>query len=169
MAQTSFTGHRRQRKTPKSVARAERTARFFIFSGGFGTIVAITLIFFFLVSVVVPLFGGADAEEERVAATLETSDLLGIGSDEYRAIGWAVHRDGSLEYREARSGKLIERKQLFDGSKLTAYQETFEPATDTRPARTRWIFGFADGSIRTLIIAFDSSFKDPPSTYSIAK
>ncbi|MHC4940708.1 MAG: ABC transporter permease subunit [Planctomycetota bacterium] len=154
MAQNSFTGHRRQRKTPKSVARAERTAQVLIYAGGFGTIVAIGLIFFFLVSVVTPLFGGADAGQERVVAKAQAAGLIGTGCDEYRTITWTLFEDGTLQTRQFRTGEEIATEKLLGDSKPTAFKST--------PDGSRWIFGFADGTIRLLNIAFEIGFKELP-------
>jgi len=106
MADSSFTGHRRQRKTPRSVARAEFIARSLIYAGGFGTIAAILLIFGFLVSVVMPLFGGAEADDGRVIVERATNArVIGVGSDEYRTIAWSLHADGTVRTREFRTGR----------------------------------------------------------------
>ena len=52
----AYTGRTRERQTKPSVRRAENIARFLIGAGGVGTIVAVSLIFFFLLWVVLPLF-----------------------------------------------------------------------------------------------------------------
>jgi len=163
MSNPSYTGHRRHRKTPRSVARAEKTARFLIYAGGFGTIVAIVLIFGFLLSVVVPLFGGAEAGPERTVAREPGGDVLAIGVDEYRTTAWTLHRDGTLRTRAYRTGRPIVTTKVFDGSGLTASAHQVEPKN--RPeddSRIRFVLGFRDGSLRLLALRAQVETKELP-------
>ncbi|MEM8884693.1 MAG: ABC transporter permease subunit [Planctomycetota bacterium] len=154
MPEKSITGYRRQRKTPKSVARAERTARWFIYAGGFGTIVAVVLIFGFLIAVVAPLFAGAEAGEKRKIAATRSDELIGTGCDEYRSITWTLHESGRLSLVAFRTGEAMTSRDLLGGKRPTAWNRT--------PEGARWIFGFEDGTVRVLEIKFKVRFLEVP-------
>ncbi len=61
----NFTGVTRKRATSWSVAAGDRVAKSLISIGGIGTIVAVLLVFAYLVSVVVPLFFPGHVIEHR--------------------------------------------------------------------------------------------------------
>ena len=138
--------------TPPSVARAERTAKFFIYTGGFGTIVAVALIFIFLVGMVLPLFGGSETGEEKTVVTksVPVDTPLGIGCDEYRTVAFGVQPDGSIRTLDFATGQEIGTLDLLEGKQPTAYAST--------KSQTEWIFGFEDGSVRFLKIGFKERF-----------
>ncbi len=149
---------RRRRTTPRSVVRAERMAKFFIYTGGFGTIIAVTLIFTFLVTMVVPLFWGSETGEEHViASAVPARPPLAIGADEYRAIAWGIQADGTVRLLDFRTGQELGTRKLLDGPKPIAHAST--------AADTQWIFGYEDGTVRLVTIAFSERFieaKDLP-------
>src|SRR6187431_2092123 len=113
---------RRRRETRASVRVAERVAKLLISIGGIGTILAVTLILFFLVWVVAPLFAGAKATS-LVAETLPggTERAKGTGFspgphvavDEHRLLGATLDTDGSLSLWRPDTGALLKRRKLF--------------------------------------------------------
>jgi len=145
---------RRSRTTPKSVARAETTAKALIYAGGFGTIIAIALIFVFLVAMVVPLFTGSDAADSRaVASRIDAEPPLGIGCDEYRAIAWSLARDGTVRLLDYANGSELGERALYEGPRPTAVAST--------NSNVDWLFGFEDGTVRYLSIRFAVSYLEP--------
>ena len=96
---SAFTGRTRRRKTTRAVRTAETISRVLITAGGLGTIVAVTTICVFLVSVVVPLFTGARAETTAVQPALDAvrdGAPLHVELDEDRLAAWALLPDGQL-------------------------------------------------------------------------
>jgi len=148
-----FKGRERARVTPRSVRVAERTARWLISLGGIGTILAVSLIFLFLVWVVVPLF--RSGEMTRVATHAEAVDtareVIAIGGDEQKFVGWALQRDGTLRTFRIDDGTPLGERKLFEG-RATAW------STTPSKGGIGVCVGFADGTIRTGKITFDETF-----------
>jgi phosphate transport system permease protein len=151
----SYTGRQRSRQTPKSVARAESLARTMITAGGIGTIVAVVLIFVFLVWVVFPLFVPASSE---VAATFPHStnkvgNVLATAVDEYQMSAWTLADDGKLRVISLRDGSVITEKSVFPAD--------MKPTASAFPAAGKDIaLGFADGTVRVGAIEFEVGFED---------
>lgn len=148
---------RRPRTTKKSVLWIDRITTVGITAGGLAVIVAVLGIFVYLLSVVLPLFGGASLSAAKSSSLLpaaEVESVLGTDLDEYRTIGFVFHRDGRLGLFDAASGAPLGERRLFDGE-ATAF------------ARSRVtggiVVGFADGSVRLGRIAFASRFLDAAS------
>ncbi len=149
----SFTGHSRRRHTSKLVRVGEVVSRLLITVGGIGTIVAVTMVCVFLVWVVHPLFQGASVREvPGFAPAWPSSRPLRTAVDEYQLLGWSLMPDGNLFVYRLDNGKVLERRSLFPGQKLTACSS---------PVREQEIaFGFADGTIRMGRIRFASRFPE---------
>src|SRR5690606_25253244 len=90
---------RRRRVTRRSVHVAEVLSRVFITLGGLGTIIAVTMIFLFLLYVVGPLFQSPDVASPSPLALpveVDVATTVQAGVDEYGQIGWVVRKDGEL-------------------------------------------------------------------------
>jgi len=155
MNQESYTGRKRSRKTPRSVRRAEVAAKAFIFTGGFGTILAVSLIFGFLLWVVVPLFGSGDLAP-RATVPVESGraghEVLASNVDEYRLMTWLLYSDGHVRVLRLDDGSTLEDRVLFEQGDPTAVARTHTPDGE------RIVIGFADGSVRSGSLAFSSRF-----------
>lgn len=137
-------------------------AKFLISVGGVGTIAAVTLIFVFLVWVVVPLFRGADHDDARHAAVAaNTNAPLAIGNDEYRRLAFALDPSGELVVWRTDDGAQLEKRTLFPDGRLTAVAQ--------RDSNGDMAFGFADGSVRLGRIAFSARFVDASAQPEIAR
>lgn len=80
----------------------DKVANFTIGLGGVSVIVAIALIFFYLVFEVWPLFKGAEVSAEKPMAT--SSPALYLNADEYNDSGIRVLADGQVQVVDAKSG-----------------------------------------------------------------
>ena len=154
-----FSGRRRSRTTKVSVKVMDGVARFFITVGGFGTIVAVTAVFLFLVWVVWPIFADPDVEEPSVAEVgwaaaidLEQIKPLHVAVDDYNLMTWAVYSDGMIRAFDLRGGTLLEEIPVSEDATMTAWSF---PQRGSQVA-----FGFDDGTIRLGTIEFDLSFVD---------
>ena len=85
----------------------DRFARYFVAVGGVGAIAAILLIFFYLVYVVIPLFGGASIEVTRRFAVPGGSETLQLSMDEQTEIGLRYTRDGHVLFFRTLDGSVI--------------------------------------------------------------
>jgi phosphate transport system permease protein len=146
----AYAGRPRRRQTRRSVRVAEALARLFVTVGGIGTIVAVVGVFVFLLSVVIPLFQSAAVQGETRAKVPWAAAPVGMGVDEDQTIAWALFPDGGLQVVHLEDGRLLEKRPLFEGAKLTAW--SFSPGGEEAA------FGFADGSVRTGKIRFTTRF-----------
>ncbi len=146
---TGYSGRDRGRRTPRTVRVAEAVARWLIALGGIGTIFAVSLIFLFLVWVVLPLFqdGELTREATHVGAIDRSSDVIAIGGDELQLMGWSLHRDGTVRTFRMDSGQPLGERQVFDGQ-ATAW------STTPHKGGISLCVGFSDGSIRSGAITF---------------
>lgn len=155
---TSFTGRTRRRQTNWTVRFVDRIARGLIAAGGIGTIAAVFLVCFFLLSVVFPLFqGGKISEPTQLAAAWKSLPPVQVGIDEYRELGWALLPDGKVQVFRMSDGQLLEEVNPFrttdaEVPDLTAW------AFSTRGDEAA--FGFSDGSVRVGRIGFEANYVD---------
>ena len=128
--QTARGATQRRRPTRPSVRFAEVVARCLISIGGIGTILAVTLILFFLAWVVVPLFVGARAEpivSASIQAPARSDTVLHAAVDEQGLLGWSLSPDVGLTLWRADTGLLVERRKLFVPGALTAASFPIQP------------------------------------------
>jgi phosphate transport system permease protein len=145
---------RTSRKTRRSVWLAEVVSRYLITAGGIGTIVAVITVFLFLLYVAAPLFYPPSITgQHRTPIDWSKAAPLQMGMDEDQLMCWALFKNGSLHVVRLDTGELLEKRELFDGERLTAV--SFNPAGDNAA------FGFEDGSVRMGKIGFATSFVPP--------
>lgn len=144
---------------------AETAAKLLISIGGIGTILAVTLILFFLVWVVAPLFAGASAVplvSEALPGGTDRTAPAGTGPqvpgpqvavDEHQLLGATLDPDGSLSLWRPDTGALLKRRKLFVAGALTAASFPVEAGEAA--------LGFADGSVRFGRFEFRTATHDP--------
>ena len=89
--------------------------RWYVAVGGLGVIVAVLLIFLYLLYEVLPLFGGAEIEErERYSASWVQADdpPLMLAMEEQGEVAIRVARSGQVSFFNARDGKAVLQQQL---------------------------------------------------------
>ncbi|MEM7245289.1 MAG: ABC transporter permease subunit [Acidobacteriota bacterium] len=150
MAESSFTGRRRERRTSNRVLLIDHLAKWTITVGGLSTIGAVLLVCFFLAWVVVPLFGGGDISEPTQSAAEGRSRVL--LSDEYRLASYTVDEDGRIALSRTDTGEL-----LAEHRPLTVAPTAFA----TGPGSEQVVFGFPDGRVQLVRCAFVSEFLEP--------
>ena len=133
---------------------AERVARTLITIGGIGTIVAVTTICVFLISVVWPLFGGAQVQpaEGAVLPLLQTSAARHMAVDEFQSLGWVLLDDGRVAAFRVSDGQVLSVRPLREDARLTAVHVA---VGDRRVAA-----GYADGRVVLAEIGFTTRFVD---------
>lgn len=147
----AYTGRARRRQNRWKVRAADLAARWIITIGGIATIVAVLLVFVFLVSVVAPLFWPAASLAVNKSAGGESiGQPLAVGLDEYRLLGWEVSETGELRVFRLDTGDTISRSPLLEQGRLTALSSSATGADV--------VAGLDDGSLRVGQIAFVSEF-----------
>jgi phosphate transport system permease protein len=153
----SFTGVSRKRATKWSVAAGDRFAKSLISIGGIGTIVAVLLVFAYLVSMVVPLFfpGRVTSTEAFAGAVDHGANVVRLGVDEFGLIGWALFPDGRVRAFRMDNGETLEDLTPAQSGLSDMMAAAF--AVDGQQAT----FGFNDGRIRVGQIGFETTFLEP--------
>ncbi|WP_263081495.1 ABC transporter permease subunit [Endozoicomonas sp. Mp262] len=102
----------------------EKLAHWGVATGGLGVILAIALIFFYLLYEVAPLFKGAklNLESSYSRQITENSTVLFLAMDEYAEIALRILSSGQAIFSSAKSGQLIKQLPLPipEGVKVTA-------------------------------------------------
>ena len=125
--------------------------------GGIGTILAVSAVFLFLASVVVPLFQHGDAKPlaDVPAHTASNSTrAFAIGVDEYRVAGWTLDADGVVRVFRADTGDSVATLRVAAADSLAA--ASFDVASRS------FALGLSDGSLRFGRIVFRTDFPDAP-------
>jgi phosphate transport system permease protein len=146
---------RRRREMRKSARVAERAARLAITFGGVGTILAVSLIFVFLFSVAMPLFGSADLDVAAIHAADtdgEGREVIHGGVDEYGRLLWMLESNGRLSLSSVADGRPVAELDLA-GASGAPTAHAMEPGTE------RIVLGFADGTARIGEIGVTSSLE----------
>jgi len=159
-----LTGRRRNRKTKFTVRLGDAAARTLITIGGFGTIIAVSTVFIFLVAVVIPLFRSPEAGDMRAVTKTATDGMtedgepviaetpLHIAADDYNLLAWAAYPDGMIRVFEVATGRLLDEHMLAPTARMTA--ASFPQHGDQAA------IGYEDGTIRLVRIAWELAFLD---------
>ncbi|HMB15560.1 MAG TPA: hypothetical protein VKN62_04520 [Pelovirga sp.] len=151
--QQSFTGAKRRYKTKKSIKFMDLAAKILISLGGVGTIIAVTGVFVFLASVVVPLFAPAElTPAQRVTELSEqTRNAPLLITDEYLLSAWTLEGGGAAAHSFVLAdGRTLKSIELFGGEVPQAY--------DYDSISQVLIAAFADGRIELKKISFNTKF-----------
>ncbi len=156
---TAISGWKRNLKTARSVKVAEKVSRACITIGGVGTILAVATICFFLVWVVVPLFGGAEIEDGRDWTTAagtspaegRDTGVLDLGVDEQQVLGWALLDDGRVVSYRVSDGLPLREQALFDPADMPG-------VVDITLTGGHLAAGYADGRIQLGRVAIEVDF-----------
>lgn len=152
-ARKAFTGRARRHRNRWGVRVADATARWIITVAGIGTIVAVLLVFVFLLYVAFPLFyPPASLEREIAAAVPWKAKPLAVAVNEYRTLGWALQPDGKLTLFRADTGESLRESPLCDEGTITAVSHD--------SASGELVLGMADGGVRIARIGFSAEFRE---------
>jgi len=151
--QQRFTGAKRRYTTKKSIKFMDLAAKTLITLGGMGTILAVTGVFVFLTSVVIPLFAPAELTPAQKVTELneQTRNAPLLITDEFLLSAWTLEDDGSaVRSFELSDGATLKDVDLFDGEVPQAYG--YDSISQVL------IAAFADGRIELKKISFETTF-----------
>ncbi|MFO0904360.1 MAG: ABC transporter permease subunit [Pirellulales bacterium] len=150
----SFTGRARRHRNRWAVQFADAAAKWLITIGGIGTIVAVLLVFVFLLSVALPLFWPrASLTLESTASLAAHSKPLAFSVNEYRTLAWLLDADGRLRIVRTDDGALLAERPFLEEGRVTA--AAYQPATGDLA------LGLEDGAVRLGSIRFSATFREP--------
>ena len=87
-------------------------ANFTITAGGMAVLVAILLIFFYLLYEIVPLFKSASLDHQQTYAIEASGDVLYLGMEEQAEVAMQLDRSGQVQFFQALDGKAVNQYQL---------------------------------------------------------
>lgn len=151
--QKKITGAGRRYTTKTSVKMIDRLAKTLITLGGVGTIIAVTGVFVYLTSVVVPLFAGADRNLRHQVAGIDAAAKSGqhLVADEFLLSAWVIEEQGSrIRSFRLDTGETLISDDLFGGD--TPLAITYEPNSQMIAAT------FPDGRIQLSAVAIKTEF-----------
>ncbi|HSC84350.1 MAG TPA: ABC transporter permease subunit [Pseudomonas sp.] len=134
-------------------ALKDRLARWYVSIGGLAVLGAITLIFFYLAYVVMPIFAGA---EVTARPTLQPSWLAGRGEalllamEEQNKVAMRLERSGQVQFFDLKSGSVLKDYQLAlpSGSSIVSVAQD-------QPGSQRVALGLSNGQV----LVFQQEYK----------
>ncbi|MDH1729170.1 ABC transporter permease subunit [Pseudomonas chengduensis] len=96
-------------------ALKDRMARWYVSIGGLAVLGAITLIFFYLAHVVLPMFQGAELESRKAqqpAWLAEAQAPLLLAVEEQNQVAMRLDTSGAVQFFELKTGEALQRLQL---------------------------------------------------------
>ncbi len=132
----------------------DRIATVSITAGGAAVLVAILLIFFYLLYEVLPLFGSASIEQDSVQQWQGTKSPLYIAVEEQGEVGLSVHEQGVAEFFSVESGTVLKTENLLEeGDRVTV-------AAPESAASRLVAVGYESGQIRLFRHDYRLSYPD---------
>ncbi|CAD5107387.1 ABC transporter permease subunit [Zestomonas carbonaria] len=129
-------------------ALKDRMARWYVSIGGLAVLGAITLIFFYLAHVVLPMFQGAELtarKPQQPAWLAEAGQPLLLAVEEQNQVAMRLARSGQVQFFDLRSGEALNRIEL----PLPAGVEVVSVGSD-QPGSRRVALGLSNGQVLVL-------------------
>lgn len=122
----------------------DHLTRWYVTVGGLAILAAITLIFFYLGSVILPMFQGAELQQEQPQAITWSQDSQGLylAIEEQNQVGLRLNQQGQAQFFNAQTGQLLESINLA----LPADAEVTAIAQDQPGSRTLAL-GLSNGQV----------------------
>lgn len=131
----------------------DSVARWVVWAGGLGVIGALLLIFVYLLSEVMPLFGGAHVSPRQSFVLPGPSEpTLHIGSEEQGQVGWRLTQSGQVVFFDLHSGALREAVPLpMDEQNVAQFVEASRP-------RQEFVVQREDGAVVLAKVSYKITF-----------
>ena len=131
-------------------ALKDRLARYFVSLGGISVIIAILLIFFYLLHVVIPMFESAEITQAQTLTFTDDSETIYIGLEEQGSIGLRLTRKGQAIFFDTSTGISVLEETLKLPAEITSVASNLD----------RLVLGFANGEVFVLKYVFDLSYPE---------
>ena len=131
-------------------ALKDRLARYFVATGGISVIIAILLIFFYLLHVVIPMFESAEIKESAAYTVSGEAKTLHIGLEEQGTIGVRFMDDGHVIFFDTASGDTVLDKPLDLPANISSIASNLDLV----------VLGLENGSALVVQYKLDLSYPD---------
>lgn len=126
-------------------ALKDRMARWYVSIGGLAVLATITLIFFYLAYVVMPIFSGADLtahKAQQPAWLADQGDALMLAIEEQNKVAMRLNSKGHVQFFKLKDGALLTSIDLPipAGVSISSFSED-------QPGSRRTVVGLSDGSV----------------------
>lgn len=102
----------------------DSAARWVVWGGGLGVIGALMLIFFYLVSEVLPLFGGASVDPRPPVTLSGSEETVYLAAEEQAEVGFRLTADGQAQFFGLADGAPLAAQALpLDGQRIAAVSD----------------------------------------------
>lgn len=145
-------------------ALKDRMARWYVSIGGLAVLGAITLIFFYLAHVVLPMFQGAELESRKAqqpAWLAEAQAPLLLAVEEQNQVAMRLDTSGAVQFFELKSGEALQRLQLPLPQGVSVAS-----VSQDQPGTRRVVLGLSNG--QALIIQHSYKITYPDNVRAIA-
>ena len=131
-------------------ALKDRMARYFVATGGISVIIAILLIFFYLLYVVIPMFESAEIKEIASYTAPGEGKTIHLGLEEQGTIGVRFTDKGHVVFFNTNSGNIILDENLDLPARISSVASYLDFV----------VLGLEDGSVLAVRYKFDLSYPD---------
>jgi len=141
----------------------DHAARYGVTAGGIMVLVALLLIFFYLLYVVQPIFESVDLKKVNSFELPEQSNVEAVGMEEQAEIGYRFLSDGELQFfslidkDERKAGDILLTETIKTGAEITSFGSSL-------PVNSQYVYGFSDGSAVVVQPKFLVSFPETAAT-----
>ena len=145
-------------------ALKDRMARWYVSVGGLAVLGAITLIFFYLAHVVLPMFQGAELESRKAqqpAWLAEAQAPLLLAVEEQNQVAMRLDTSGAVQFFELKTGEALQRLQLPLPQGVSVAS-----VSQDQPGTRRVVLGLSNG--QALIIQHSYKITYPDNVRAIA-
>ncbi|WFS18911.1 ABC transporter permease subunit [Pseudomonas sp. 905_Psudmo1] len=145
-------------------ALKDRMARWYVSIGGLAVLGAITLIFFYLAHVVLPLFQGAELtsrQAQQPAWLAEAQAPLMLAIEEQNQVAMRLDASGAVQFFELKTGEALQRLQLPLPQGVSVAS-----VSQDQPGTRRVVLGLSNG--QALIIQHNYKISYPDNVRTIA-
>jgi len=126
----------------------DRMTRYLVGIGGISVIMAILLIFFYLLQVVIPMFESADIQQSQQYTATGNGKTLHLGLEEQGSMGVRFTDSGQVIFFNTEDGHVVSAINLALGAKITSISSSLN----------RVVLGLDNGSALVVKYIFDLSY-----------
>jgi len=139
-------------------ALKDRMTQYFVAIGGISVIIAILLIFFYLLQVVIPMFESATISEKHTYIANGEGNTLLLGLEEQGTMGVRFTDSGHVYFFDAITGETVKNVDLNLNAKITSISSNLD----------RVILGLSNGQVKIVKYVFNLSYPDDVRTITPA-